>query len=592
MSCVGNLAPITATLLSCSAIEVGQLLVIEKKETYQGDLTKLKTILFPKDKEDEARAAAAYLVASRSGPVDPTSEIARKALAARASIVASPVLDKTELTTVCGSGADDLLKDDSAPPASSFALADKCPIVKLLFDASESPSAFRAFLDESVDVSCEPARRELVRKTEERSIFALERFLRTMLDGPSMAVRLGGRTLLDEEALLCILLDIEVEVKSRPLAAPGALSAPGTLGKPIEILLGNLDTSGSQEEKLERGAFRDAARAICGNVDALRRLQSLRDLVRKQEFPELVLKCSGETCMHSQLLFLSAVKDPYAALQGVLPDKETALVCDVRAGLDSRLLTSLFPDKQFFSERQTKAIQGVRVGRLLEVSLMGLLDIGEGGSAEDPLGCFASLGAEAETRFAQAISLMGEAVSHSLSEPKDVVSCMLFFRHFSELFIKYRGRGASWSMLSKLYYAVMHSVQKPAVAFSRGGMGDVGGASVPSLLDLSLALFASNSEPRVKIEQELVDEWMASRTPLRALQPDFDRSKGAGKTSWLAPAKWSAACSALQEGVPPVQSQSGDELDPCRKFFIMGKCERGDDCPFHHEGEAGAYAPQ
>ena len=84
------------------------------------------------------------------------------AVAARASIVASPFLDKTELTTVCGSGADDLLKDDSAPPASSFALADKCPIVKLLFDASESPSAFRTFLHEAVDVSCEPARRELV----------------------------------------------------------------------------------------------------------------------------------------------------------------------------------------------------------------------------------------------------------------------------------------------------------------------------------------------------------------------------------------------------------------------------------------------
>ena len=25
---------------------------------------------------------------------------------------------------------------------------------------------------------------------------------------------------------------------------------------------------------------------------------------------------------------------------------------------------------------------------------------------------------------------------------------------------------------------------------------------------------------------------------------------------------------------------------------FVGKCERGDDCPFHHEGEAGVYAPQ
>jgi len=147
-------------------------------------------------------------------------------------------------------------------------------------------------------------------------------------------------------------------------------------------------------------------------------------------------------------------------------------------------------------------------------------------------------------------------------------------------------------MLSKLYHSVIRTVQKPAVAFSRGGMGDVGGASLPPLLDLRLVLFASNSEPCVKIEQEMVDTWMASRAPLRTLQPDLSQGKGASKTSWLSPAKWSAACTALQEGVSPVQSQTGDELDPCRKFFVMGKCERGDDCPFHHEGEAGAYAPQ
>ena len=593
MSCLGNLARAVAPLAAVPAIEVGQHIVLKEVVVEQGHTIKYLIHLFAEEKEEEARATAALLVQSRSGAPDSSSEVARKASAAHSSIVASPLLDKAALSTVCGGGVGALLSEGDASSSSGFAESDKCPLAKLLYVVSSSPAAFKTFLGESIDVSCDSDRiAGLARKTEGRSALALERFLCGVTDASQLSTRLNAHSALDSEGLLGLILDLDAESKRAARGATPGAPACAPAPKNIEILLGNVDTSGTQEEKLERGAFRDAARAVCGDEAHLKHLRNMQDLVRKGQLSELLLECTKEEDTSMQLLFLSGVKDPYAALQGVLPDKEIALVCDVRAGLDSRLLAALFPDKQLFSDRQTKALQSVRVGRLLEVPLLCMLDIGEGGSAEDPLGCLASLGAEAETRFAQAMSLMGEAVALSLSNPNEVVSCMLWFRHFSELVVKYRGRGASWKMLSKLYHSVIRTVQKPAVAFSRGGMGDVGGASLPPLLDLRLVLFASNSEPCVKIEQEMVDTWMASRAPLRTLQPDLDRSKGAGKTAWLSPAKWSAACAALQEGVPPAQSQTGDELEPCRKFFIMGKCERGDDCPFHHEGEAGVYAPQ
>ena len=73
MSCLGNLARVVAPLTAVPAIEVGQLIVLKEVVVEQGGhIIKYQIHLFPQEKEEEARATAAFLVQSRSGAPDPS----------------------------------------------------------------------------------------------------------------------------------------------------------------------------------------------------------------------------------------------------------------------------------------------------------------------------------------------------------------------------------------------------------------------------------------------------------------------------------------------------------------------------------------
>ena len=468
------------------------------------------------------------------------------------------------------------------------------PLSAALKSRASSTSEWESFLKESVELS-EPAeaRRRLVRASTLRMTGALERLLASLVkDGTVTPEALSaGRVALSGDDLVAKLLDWDARRGEASAAGASSVTVGGGPSPAISI---NMplppDTQGTEEDRVARGALRDAGKRLLADPAAWERLQQMQLLATAKDFVALELLKSKESNHDVKLLLSSDVADVPAALAGVITDGYINVIRAVRMGLDARLLFALFPDKATHPERVKLAVRYVRVGRLSKCRLLHLLDKEDGGTKDKPLMQLDRMHNSSDLAFKDALSLVRDIIT--MVSPAQTTEAMHFFRTMLHLCGEYREDGATWGMLGTYLKEVIAVVESPAVDFSNG----LGGGSV--LFKLDSQVFDRRAEARYTLDKVLrahKDAALAAGSARQPVKPTTQRSPSTptGPLSQvspppppgqLTPDEWKVRCDKLAAGCP-----DADGKKPCRSWFIKGTCPRGDKCFAHHKGAAGSF---
>ena len=473
-----------------------------------------------------------------------------------------------------------------APPAS----ASEHPLSSALKARSSGQSEFDSFLAEAVVVVplVEAPRQEWVLTSSFRMRGALERELRKQsVTVASIAAAPGGSNL-DAEHLIELLLELlEGAPSAAALPLAGAPSPSASFSSQLSELGGLLSggkSKGSPEDKAARSACRDAARRL--SADDIGRVRRLQTLAVAGDYASLNIEKSKEINADVLLILASDFDDIHDILSGALPEGDINMFQCVRYGLTERLLSTLFPKKLVVSPEVRKNLARVASGNLSNVKLLELLGLPDGGSSDDPLKGVAKLPAEEGIlRFSESVDLVQQITM--LVSPAQASEAMQFFRELKKMVADYRRRGASWPELGALLRDLFKIMQKPSSVFAKGG----GGGGI--LLDLNPELLSRTGELRVELDEIMTDRRLKNQG---GVTPKYPKAPATPATSTTTPAptasptskisadEWKERSDKLSAGVPDKGGKA-----PCRSWFILGTCKKGDKCWRHHDGVAGLY---
>ena len=486
--------------------------------------------------------------------------------------------------------------DSSAPPAPP----SEHPLSTALKARCSGQSEFDSFLAEAVAAVplVEAPRQDWVKASSFRMRGALERELRKRGVTVETITSAPGGSNLDAEHLVEFLLElIEGATPAAPLPLGGAPPPPAGLSSQLSELGGLLSGAGSKgkgspEEKAARSALRDAARRL--TPDDIGRMRRLQALAVAGDHVNLNIEKSKETSADVLLILSSDFDDIHDILSGTLPEGDINVFQCVRLGLSERLLSTLFPRKAVISNEVRKNVSRAASGSLSNLKLLELVGLPDSGTSDDPLKGVAKLPAEEGLlRLSESIDLIQQTTM--LVSPAQASEAMQFFRELKKTIADYRRRGAWWPELGAFVRDLFKIMQKPASVFAKGG----GGGGI--LLDLKPELLSRTGELRVELDEVMTDrfrKYPGSSTLKPPKAPSTPATPSTPSTATASPStaspataagrisadEWKERSDKLSAGVPDKGGKA-----PCRSWFILGSCKKGDKCIRHHDGTAGSF---
>ena len=475
------------------------------------------------------------------------------------------------------------------PPALA-ADVSRYPMASALRSRCVSTEQWTQFLTESVQFTAQPSsedRRVFLRAAETRMMKSLDQFLvRHGESVESLRALKAGQSASELE-------DVASDVSEKPIGAGGAqpalqgetqasLAAVGaaaagagaSIGDQLGALLGRTNSKGGKfdaETEEVASAMREAAKRLRTNEAALGRLRAMRLLAVANDYVALAVMQSEEKDQDVMLLLNSGVADDGEVrniLSGELGDGTISVIVGVRCGLAARLFHTLFPIKPERSERQAKAIQRVRLGKLSGTQLLHIIDLADTGTKEAPFAGFAKMGAAAEGAVTRVFQMMQQVVS--LVSPAQTSESMQFFRQLPEVLLRYRERGASWRRLSQFWIDLVRLIERPAKAFARGG-----GAGV--FWNLDLALLSRTSAHALELDDFMREDERSSTRETKAPADASKTKTGKDTKSKGGALTWEQQKAQLCSEVAAVGGKP-----PCPFHFINGACKFDTGCKGHH----------
>ena len=490
------------------------------------------------------------------------------------------------------------------PPAHP-ADVSRYPLASALRTRCVSSEEWDQFMRESVHFTAQPStqdKRDWLLAAASRAMKALDQFLQRhgrTVDG-LQSLDAGQSASALEDFAADVGADSQVAVGGGAVsqqsslvamqAAAGDLHA-ASIGEQLSSLLGQR-AGGSSKAKVSNSAeemmsaMREAAKRLRVDEAAVARLHEMRQLCIARDFSALAQLKSKETNQDVLLLVDAGTGDEddiRSTLAGELGDGTISLIVGVRAGLNCRLMHRLFPRKPDRSERQSKAIGRIRLGRLTGTHLLHLLDMDDAGTKEQPLKSFAALGEGAEAQLRHACAMLQRIVS--LSSPAQTDESMEFFALLPDVIVRYRQHGASWTQLSSYVKEIFIKMEKPALTFARGGGCEV-------FINLDVRLLERTTVDALELDDSMrLSERKATQSAVKSHKEtakEKTKAPGDGSSKHVSLiSKKEQLCAA----VPKVGSK-----EPCVFHFVFGNCRNtAADCKGHHgkgAQDAGSFTPK
>jgi hypothetical protein len=353
------------------------------------------------------------------------------------------------------------------PMPSSAPVASKFPRAEALQSTAESKEVFAAFLVSILPWFVEERMRPAVMADELTMMAALEAWLGKAGERADPSILRAASTQPRSCPMLinvAMQLDDHIRQLSQNTTVPTPAAASAGVSGTLVHQVVHPDTSGSEQDRMERAMLATNAQAVMASAPLCEQLQAIAALAEAGDEQAVFEQTTSATMRVSPLFPIFATgSDIPKAVSGYLSQSMLLQVMAVRGCLVRRIERAFCEGEVKPSQRVRAAIHQVRIGRVAKVKLFNLLDEADSGTADDPLKQLVG-SKDGDASYARAIaSLMHVWI---LSTPADVAAVTRFCSRLSSFTATQRALGATWQALSRFHAAVFKKVDEEAEKFS------------------------------------------------------------------------------------------------------------------------------
>ena len=353
------------------------------------------------------------------------------------------------------------------PPPGRPPIASTNPRAEALQSTAESKDVFVAFLGSIIPWFVDERMRPAVMADELTMMAALESWLVKAGDRADPSIIRSASTQ-PRTCPMLINVAMQLDEHIRQVSQDAAISAPAAAaaGVPGTLMhqVVHPDTSGSEQERMERAMLATNAQAVMASAPLRNQLHAMAELAAVGDEQAVFEQTTAATMRVSPLFPIFATgTDIPKAVSGYLSQPILLQVMAVRGCLVRRIEKAFCEGEVKPSQRVRAAIHQARIGRIAKVKLFNLLDEADSGTVDDPLKQLVDT-KDGDALYARAIA----ALMHVwiLSTPSDVAAVTRFCSRLSSFTATQRALGATWKALSAFHSSVFKKVDEEAEKFS------------------------------------------------------------------------------------------------------------------------------
>ena len=509
------------------------------------------------------------------------------------------------------------LEDEAAKaPAASEAIVAKPPsehpYATALLSLCGSEAVKKKVVEEALMFTELNLERHPLLGSFEKRRSALNRFL--VKNGVSFEFISGLIPPYSASQMYDLLADIEANppkapASSRTVGAPCGSSSAASSFEPssISILVDKADEKGSEDDRIARATYVEFAKRVADTPALLAHMNEMADCVRFEKHSEFQKLLEAAPSDIKNLIAID-IENTAAPLSGKINSTIISIFAACRSGIDYRIYALCYPGetREMAAPKLLKAISAARMGRLAKLDIGAFAGSKATHDVSDPLMAISKFPAS-DLAFMNA-SVAWQRVS-LIAFPEVATEVLAFFGALQVAVSEYRASGAPWSIISLWFREVMLRAEAPSKKLLRGQ-----GLSGPLVCFDSELIDDRTTKWHQRLQRSLIQHLVKLPPPPPPKTPQPQPAKPAKLKAPKAPiaspsappaASPAPAASATPGAMPSdvwaaaseklKASNTGKAVDgksACYTYFIKGSCARGAQCPFHHNGLAGAFRPK
>ena len=401
------------------------------------------------------------------------------------------------------------------------------PRVESFEKAAISADAFTAFLEKTVSLTTNPARREIVQGNERAQRSALEAKLKkAQVAEADVQGAVGPPGSADQHLLICALLDLLPDAEESTSAAAaggggggggggGANGANGANGggRERKIRLEVKQTPDQKNLTAEDIRAQSQLRADAEDIEDDESLMKALDDVRATAAASgsspangLILNQKIENAPEKVKRLILASHNPGTQLTG-LDSRLVNAIQLINSSIDTRVIRAIKGDQFVPSARMEAAVRAVRMGHMAKLKPRHLLDEEDVSTADEPLKGIAAA-PNPLAKFDEVLAAVQAVVS--LTYPTKIPVLLAFIMKLGAMVRGMVEEGVGWKDIGVFWRWLTHKIAQRAHAFSFAEGGAVGP-------DFQIEWVESSSDAKSKLQNKRT-EAVAQRAAVAAVE--------------------------------------------------------------------------